>query len=223
MKKQITKSYLEYLGVTEVTRDGRVFTKRGIITPGTNGNGYQIMGFGGCKEGKRPHNIYIHQIVYAWFNDEVPYGKTIHHKDLNRANNSLDNLVAMTPEEHRQLHYQLRNCKLEEKCRLDIPREHYLKKIAEYEAKGAYTNAAQYKRRLKYYDSHIKEVNELTEFQKDKAELAYWKKVFHDEGNKRQWHEVCKVEKVAKASSIDDAQRIIKHALEVIHRHFGRD
>lgn len=63
----------------------------------------------------------------------------------------------------------------------------------------------------------------MTEFQKDKAELAYYKKRFKDEGNKRMWHECCKVERVAKASSKEDAEMIIKHALDVINKHFRRD
>ena len=62
----------------------------------------------------------------------------------------------------------------------------------------------------------------MTEFKKDLLELAYFKKCFKNEGNKAMWRECIKVEKVAKASSEDDAQRIVRHALEVIHKHFGR-
>lgn len=221
MKKQITKSYLEYLGVTEVTPDGKVFTKRGEVTPGDNGHGYQLMKFGGCKEGKKPHNIYIHQIVYAWFNNEVPYGKTLHHKDLDRSNNSIDNLVAMSPEEHRQLHNLLRNCKTEEKCRLDIPREWYVKKIEEYTEKRAFSNAAQYKRRLRYYDNHIEEATKVNEFRKDLLELEYWKDRFREAGNKTMWHECCKVLKIAKEKKLE-AAIIVEHALDVIHKTFSK-
>lgn len=242
--KQITKSYLEYLGVTDVTTDGRVFTKNGELKPRPTGRSksrnqasnqarFQIELHDAekyksvPKEKRSGHSgrvcIYIHQVVYAWFNNEVPYGKEIHHIDHNHLNNSIDNLEALIPTEHRAKHRGNR----ELKCRLDIPREWYVKQLADLEAienktKVNYDKISNYRAKLRYYDNHIKEVNKLTEFQKDKAELAYFKKCFKDEGNKTMWHECCKVEKVAKASSIDNAQRIIQHALEVIHTHFGR-
>lgn len=235
--KQITKSYLEYLGVTDVTTDGRVFTKNGErkASPVGNGNRLNIQFYDAEKykavpKKKRTHHsgcvdIRLYQIVYAWFHGEVPYGKEIHHIDLNYLNNSIDNLEALTPEEHRAKHNKGNR---ELKCRLDIPREWYVKQLAELEAienktKVNYDKISNYRAKLRYYDNHIKEAIQLTEFQKDKAELAYFKKCFKDEGNKKMWKECIKVEKVAKASSIDDAQRIMKHALEVIHRHFGRD
>jgi hypothetical protein len=62
----------------------------------------------------------------------------------------------------------------------------------------------------------------MTEFQKDCIELAYFKQRFKEEGNKAMWHECCKVEKVAKKSSKEDAQMIVRHALDVIHEHFKR-
>lgn len=244
MKRQITKSYLEFLGITSVTRDGRVFTKNGELKPCMCGRSKNKPSLqeklkvqlhdadkyksipkekrrGGCGN----VSIRLHHVVYAWFNGEIPYGKEIHHVDFNHLNNSIDNLEALTHEEHLVKHDKIPNREL--KCRLDIPRDWYVQKIETLQAienktMSDYVNISQYKAKLRYYDSHIEGVIKMTEFQKDKAELAYWKKCFHDEGNKRQWHEVCRVEKVAKASSIEDAQRIIKHALEVIHKHFGR-
>lgn len=237
MKRQITKSYLEYLGVTEVTRDGRVFTKNGERKPQINGGSkhnrlviqlYDTDKYKSVPKEKRNINsgkvtIKAHHIVYSWFYGEVPYCKEIHHKDFNYLNNSIDNLEALTHEEHRAKHTGTR----ELKCRLDIPREWYVQQLEELEAienktKVNYDKISNYRAKLRYYDSHVQEVIKLTEFQKDKAELAYFKKCFKDEGNKAMWHQCCKVEKVAKSSSIEDAQRIIKHALEVIHQHFRR-
>ena len=62
----------------------------------------------------------------------------------------------------------------------------------------------------------------MTEYKKDLLELAYLKKRFKEEGNKTMWRECIKVEKVAKNSSMEDAQMIVKHALDVIHNHFWR-
>lgn len=245
--KQITKSYLEYLGITEVTTDGRIFTKNGERKPYFSGRSknnptkqkkltielhnpekYKSVPKEkrNCSSG-RVH-ICVHQVVYAWFHGEIPYGKELHHRDGNHLNNSIDNLIALTRAEHVAEHKRMKEREMRElKCRLDIPREWYVKQLAELEAienktKVNYDKISNYRAKLRYYDSHAKEVIKLTEFQKDKVELAYFKKCFKDEGNKKMWHQCCKVEKVAKNSSIDDAQRIIKHALEIIHKHFGR-
>jgi hypothetical protein len=241
MKKQITKSYLEFLGVTDVTPDGRVFTKNGELKPYRCGRSKnnpanqeklrihlhdpdkykslpkekRIGGFGQIS-------ISIHHIVFAWFRGEVPYGKEIHHKDFNHFNNSIDNLEALTPEEHRAKHGSTR----EVKCRLDIPREWYVKKLEDLQAienktASDYVYISEYKAKIRYYDNHKEEANQMTEFKKDLLELAYWKKVFKDEGNKRLWHECCTIEKMVKTKGTD-AWVAVKHALEVIHEHFRR-
>lgn len=62
----------------------------------------------------------------------------------------------------------------------------------------------------------------MTEYKKDLLELAYLKRRFKEEGNKVMWKECIKVEKVAKASSEEDAQMIVRHALDVIHEYFRR-
>ena len=114
--KQITKSYLEYLGVTDVTADGKVFTKNGELKPRTVGRHgrlavglYDAEKYKSIAKEKRTAssgtlNILVHQAVYAWFKSEVPYGKEIHHIDRNYLNNSIDNLEALTHEEHREKH-----------------------------------------------------------------------------------------------------------------------
>lgn len=237
MKQQITKSYLQHLGVTNVTTDGRVFTVRGERKPQADIKSGRLTihlhdqkKYKSTPKEKRTVNsghveIKLHHIVYAWFYSEVPYGKEIHHIDGNYLNNSLNNLEALTPEEHRVKHG--RTATRELKCRLDIPREWYQKQLDELMAienktKVNYDKISNYRAKLRYYDSHIQEANKVTEFQKSKVELAYWKKCFKTEGNKKMWHECVKVENKAKESSIEDAQLIISHALEVIHRHFRR-
>lgn len=236
MKKQITKSYLEFLGITEVAPDGKVFTKNGERKPypvgrsknsPSNQEKLRILlhdsdKYQSVPKEKRNDNsgcvqLLVHQIVYAWFNGEIPYGKEIHHIDGNCLNNALDNLEALTPAEHRAKHASTK----EEKCRLDIPREWYVKKIEEYTEKGAFSNAAQYKRRLRYYDTHIDEANKVNEFKKDLLELEYWKDRFKEGGNKTMWHECCKVLKIAKEKKLE-AAIIVEHALDVIHKTFSK-
>lgn len=244
MSKQITKSYLEYLGVTNVTDDGKVFTKNGELKSHLMGSNKRAANqsrltvylhdsekYKTVPKEKRNRSsghvtIGVHQVVFAWFNNEIPYGKEIHHKDGNYLNNHKDNLIALTHSEHVKEHKKMRELKqqeaiVEEKCRLDIPREHYVKKIDEYMSKGEYANANQYKRRLKYYDNHIEEAHELAEFKKDLMELRSWKLVFKENKNKRLWHECCTLERMAKEKGVE-ASPAIKHALEVIHKYFVR-
>lgn len=42
--------------------------------------------------------------VYSAAHGDVPVGWQVHHKDRNRLNNELDNLVAMSPEDHAAEH-----------------------------------------------------------------------------------------------------------------------
>jgi hypothetical protein len=218
--KQITKSYLQFLGITDVKEDGTIFTKRGPISPVNKPSGYTVMKFSGVREDTKPHEIKIHQIVYAWHYGEVPYGKVVHHKDRNKANNSIKNLVAMTPEEHQKEHM---NSTRELKCRLDIPRAWYVKKIEEAEnLKTRYgaSRACILRAKLRYYDAHIEDAQKKAEYKKDCMELAYWKQVFKPV-NKRLWKECCTIERAIKTRG-QEAWPMIKHALEVIHTHYER-
>lgn len=211
MKKQITKTYLEYLGVTEVTSDGRVFTKRGERKPKVRNKAGRLSIALHDEEirksipkDKRNNNpgyvdIQLHHVVYAWFHGEVPYGKEIHHRDGNYLNNSIDNLIALTHAEHVKEHRKMRELKqqealVEEKCRLDIPREHYVKKIEEYMTKGDYANANQYKRRLKYFDNHIEEHEKIIRLKKEIELIKYLKKEFKAKGDTIRWRQFRQLE-----------------------------
>lgn len=58
------------------------------------------------KDGKR-HTRRIHKMVYETFIGKVPDGYNIHHKDGNRQNNYVGNLVAITEKEHHAIHAAL--------------------------------------------------------------------------------------------------------------------
>lgn len=136
----------------------------------------------------------------------------------------MKDLITITQEEYNALQFGRKALK----CRLDLPRKWYEDKLNFYltqenKTRTTYNLISMYKARLRYYDLHIDEANQMTEFQKNKVELAYWKKCFKAEGNKKMWKECIRVEKVAKESSIEDAQQIIIHALEIIHKHFKKE
>ena len=45
-----------------------------------------------------------HRAIWSKIHGPIPVDYVVHHKDGNRLNNSLDNLVAMPPNEHKYLH-----------------------------------------------------------------------------------------------------------------------
>ena len=51
--------------------------------------------------------ISLHRAVYSYYHGEIAEGYSIHHIDLNPTNNNIENLIALTDEEHHTLHCQL--------------------------------------------------------------------------------------------------------------------
>jgi len=52
------------------------------------------------------HSFPIHRAVWTYFNGELPKGYEIHHIDNNPANNNIQNLIALSEREHKQLHWK---------------------------------------------------------------------------------------------------------------------
>ena len=46
----------------------------------------------------------LHQVVWYYYNGDIPEGKVIHHIDFNPKNNSIKNLQCLTPKEHITIH-----------------------------------------------------------------------------------------------------------------------
>lgn len=78
-----------------VTKDGRVFSKKHnkFLKPRTHGNVLTVIIFGNGM----PFTKRVSRLVYETYNGETP--NFITHKDGNFRNNTLDNLVAITPSE----------------------------------------------------------------------------------------------------------------------------
>ncbi len=235
----LTKEYLQFLGIKEVLEDGTVISNQGNSIAENSCKKYKVMGFNRAELGK-PFTLYIHHIVWVWFNGSLAPDWDVHHKDKNPANNALDNLIAMPHAEHLRRHKleQMKESTFELKCKLDRPRSYYEELLTKYQNeylkapelygkstdpryKRVVANIANTKARLRYYDNHKKEVNEVSEFKKDCLELESWKKVFKENGNKKLWHECCTIEKIVKAKK-EEAWPVVKHALDVCHKHFER-
>lgn len=184
----------------------------------------------------KTESVGLHRVIWAWLHGEVPDGMVVDHRNNKHSrieDYHLDNLQLLTPRENT---VKERICNIKEiPCKLDRPRSYYEDKLKTYEelyeeakenhdAKEAHklrTNISQVRARLRYYDNHTKEVNEVTEFKKDLEELKYWKKTFKEAGNKTMWRECLKVEHVIKDKTKDEATVIVKHALEVLHGRFA--
>lgn len=49
----------------------------------------------------------LHCLIYEEHHGKIPHGYQIHHKDCNKLNNSIDNLEALTPYQHKQKHKEM--------------------------------------------------------------------------------------------------------------------
>lgn len=213
----LTRDYLEFLGITNVTEDGRIFTKDGELTPYQRKDGYtQIVLYSPTiRQTISPEErtsasgqivLCTHRVVYVWFNRIQPDGLIIHHKDSNKANNHISNLRLETPKNNIWMDrvHDIR----EIPCKLDRPRTYYEEKLAKYEAlyeeakanrdadrvHALRSNISQVKARLRYWDSHKDEIS---------AVIA--------EKEKRIKEEAARLE--AKRQSIDDRKILEQYKL----------
>ena len=116
--------------------------------------------------------IPLHRAVYAWVNGEVPEGRVVDH--IKNKHDSIEdywptNLQLLTPKQNVN---KERVCNVKElKCNMRKPRSFYEERLNKYE--GLYESAkakgdqeachslrayvSQYRARLRYWDSHVKE------------------------------------------------------------------
>lgn len=185
----------------------------------------------------------LHRVIWAWHYGEVPEGYVVDHinnKHSRIEDYHLDNLQLLTPKENVN---KERVCNVKQiKCKLSRPKEYYETKLNQYLkayeraklnkqpelAHKLRTNIANTKARLRYYDSHIEEVQEIKENikmtleekiakeqdRKDLQILQYWKKVFREAGNKQMWHHCCDVEKMWKNGELNQLAK--NHVIEVL-------
>ena len=53
--------------------------------------------------------LMLHNYNWEKENGKIPIGYELHHKDLNKTNNQIENLQLVTPKEHTEIHSRLRN------------------------------------------------------------------------------------------------------------------
>lgn len=67
------------------------------------------------KINNKLQHVFIHRLVALCFLGEQPTGTEIHHIDGNKNNNNAENLVWVTPKEHREIHAKLKEQELKDK------------------------------------------------------------------------------------------------------------
>lgn len=51
-------------------------------------------------------NFHLHRVIYETFVGEIPEGYIIHHKDENKQNNAVSNLLMVSAEDHVRIHFR---------------------------------------------------------------------------------------------------------------------
>lgn len=102
---EIWKDIVGYEGLYQVSNLGnvkslnylRIRGKEVILKPWKHGQGYYCVSL--SKDGKKI-NKFIHRLVYAAFNGDIPDDLVINHIDEDKTNNDLNNLEAITQKEN---------------------------------------------------------------------------------------------------------------------------
>ena len=183
--RALTKQQLIELGVTDVTKDGKVF-KNGVECkikilvnkykhstktyqvpvvqfvdkskkiPFVTKNGYHSYTYG-CM------NISVARIMFVWFVRDIEYGEQIDHKDDNPLNNTLDNLQVLTQEENLKKKPVGRN-----QFTWNLTDEELLKRKAEKEKEQ--NRIEEHKRRIRCR----KHAYEICKYYKEQKNLKEW-------------------------------------------------
>lgn len=91
-----------------VSNKGRVKSRAGykaIILKPTYLNGYQRVDL--MVQGHKQSKLISRLVAYAFLDRPTPMQTNLHHKDRNKKNNSVENLLWCTPQEHKKIHMQL--------------------------------------------------------------------------------------------------------------------
>ena len=231
---EVTKAYLQRLGVEYVSTDGKVVIWKGkqkkIIVSKKAKKPYGKVQFHDPElyksvspeerhDNSGKVNIDIHVLNYVWNVADKPLGMVIDHKDNDPTNNDISNLQMLTQREN--LAKDRTNWYVKEvKCDLSKPRSFYQDKLDAYllaneqakkdgDLKAAHkirSNISYLRAQLRYYDKHIVEALEL-----QKAKEA-------EEACKREYRErAIKIKELK--TEVDSARKFYKE----LRNAYGKD
>ena len=108
----INKEYLQYLGITSVSEDGKEIVVNGkkVLNQYFDGNYYSILLYDpirrqAVKKELRTNTtgefvLGVHRVVYTWFNGFIPTGLVVDHINGDKTDNHKDNLQLLTPQQN---------------------------------------------------------------------------------------------------------------------------
>ena len=232
----LSKQYLEYLGITNITEDGRIYKGDKELQGGLDNSGYMHL----ClidKDGKQ-RSILTHRAVYAWHHCYIPPRIQIDHVSGDRHDNSISNLRLATAKQNRaNRHHDSGTYAMP--CSMKHPRAYYedLLNSALELPKGTTRNSrvSHLRAKLRYWDSHAEEreaylakqsdktkLKELTTEAKRLAEarlrLKFCAKKYKELGNKERWHQMNKLAANAALVSIEKLEEISNKHFEALSK-----
>ena len=181
--KEITRKYLEQLGITYVSNDGnKVICKGKEMTIKLNNSGNNILRLYDsdyyktipierrCKsyKNRKSGNISISmsRVVYAWYNGAVKSGMLVGHLDNDRSNNALSNLILTSSRQNvtKNKPVKYKRTRLTQKellKRLKEVDEKYQQCKENKDTEGAHIYRgyrASYVRRLRYFNNKLRQM-----------------------------------------------------------------
>ena len=51
----------------------------------------------------------LHKYIWRYYNGNIPVGCQIHHDNGNKLDNRIENLICVTPDEHKKIHRKVRS------------------------------------------------------------------------------------------------------------------
>ena len=234
----LSKSYLKYLGITNVSEDGRVFTgdvER--VCDGTSSGGYRQVCF--TVDGKQ-RVLYLHRIVYCWFNDYIPPKTLIDHVNGDRLDNRIENIRLADSKLNRNNRHH-KDGTFEMRCCMTKPREHYEEMLnkakAMQKSRSRSTMISHAKAKLRYWDSHRDEYLHRSSVKLAAAEIADAKaearlkaktlaelklrlqfiaRKYKERGDKEMWHRMLRLANNTELFTLEKLQQIVEKEMKKI-------
>lgn len=107
----LCKEYLQYLGITHVSEDGKEIYKNGKLIKQCNDGRYNLIELydpiirQAVPKEKRTNSsgqfaLGTHRIVYTWYKGFIPEGLIVDHINGNKSDNHINNLQLLTPQQN---------------------------------------------------------------------------------------------------------------------------